>query len=200
MDWVQHLAGVEGGTYLLFDHRERVEALFDTMHRKQLKILDIVASNSPCDAIYSTENTSTTLISLDMFRRYAKRHLTEYGRAIHAAGKRHILHMCGKLKQFLPDIAEIPANAIEAYTSPPVGSATFVDGRRDCPRLCLVGGTNATLWLEPVHRIIETVRRDLDALPHTRGIVVTSGGVMPPLSPPERIKEVADWVKSYAVR
>jgi len=200
MDWIQHLAGVEEGTYLLFDHTDKVEALFDTMHRGRLRRLEIITENAPSDAIYSVENTSTTLISLDMFRRYPKVHLTEYGRVIGAAGKHHIIHMCGKLKLFLPDIAEVPASAIEAFTSPPVGSTTLLDGRTGCPDYCFIGGTSATLWLEPAEDIIETIRRDLDALPHTRGVVVTSAGVMPPFASPECIKAVRDWVNSYPVR
>jgi uroporphyrinogen-III decarboxylase len=200
MDWVQHLAGLENGTYLLYDHRERVEALFEAMHNALLRNLEILSEHVPADAIYSGENTSTTLISPEMFRRYAQRHLTDYGRIIESCGKLHILHMCGKLKELLPDIAKVPAAAIEAFTSPSVGSTTLLDGRKACPEFCFIGGTNATLWLEPAEVIIETIGRDLDALPHTRGIVVTSAGVMPPLCPPERIKAVADWVKAYPVR
>jgi hypothetical protein len=64
----------------------------------------------------------------------------------------------------------------------------------------LIGGTNAVLWIKPVEQIIAEIERDLDALPHHRGIVVTSGGVMPPITPPEVIKEVGAWVKSYKVR
>ena len=42
--------------------------------------------------------------------------------------------------------------------------------------------------------------KDLDDLPHHRGIVLTSAGVMPPLCKPETIKTVCDWVKAYNAR
>jgi len=200
MEWIQHLAGVENGHYMLADHRQEVEALFDAMHRGMLRRLDIIAGTTPADAVYSTENTSTTLISPELYRRYCKRHLTDYGRIIQGARKLHILHMCGKLSALLPDVAVVPANGLEAFTSPPVGDTSLADGRQACPHRCLIGGTNAALWLQPAEKIIEAIERDLDALPHLRGIVITSAGVHPPTCPPERIKQVADWVKSRPVR
>ena len=35
------------------------------------------------------------------------------------------------------------------------------------------------LWLKPANEIIAKIEQDLDELPHHRGIVVTSAGVMP---------------------
>ena len=199
MDWIQHLAGVENGHLLLLDKRAQVESLFDVMHDAMCRRLQIIADRAPYQVIYSVENTSTTLISPQMFRRYSHAHLTDYGRIIQQAGKLHLLHMCGKLKLLLPDIATLPATGIEAFTSPPVGNTTLLDGRTDCPQMCLIGGTNATLWLKPATAIIETIQAHLDALPHQRGIVVTSAGVMPPACKPETIKRVADWLKTYTL-
>ena len=200
MDWVQHVAGIETAHYLLADERESVEALFDAMHRLLCDMAVVIADRSPADGVYSTENTSTTLISPDMFRRYNMRYLREYGETFEAAGKMQILHQCGYLKALLPDMATLPAGATEAFTSPPVGDTRLLDGRSACPDLCLIGGTNATLWLEPAERIIDEIEEDLDALPHTRGVIVSSAGVMPPFATPEIIKQVCDWVKSYPVR
>jgi uroporphyrinogen-III decarboxylase len=199
MHWIQHLAGVETGHLLLLDRQPEVEDLFGVMHDAMCRRLEIIADRSPYPAIYSVENTSTTLISPRMFRRHCQPHLADYGHLIRQADKRHILHMCGKLKLLLPDVATLPATAIEAFTSPPVGNTTLLDGRRDCPDMCLIGGTNATLWLQPAEQIIEAIEAHLDDLPHQRGIVITSAGVMPPPCRPETIKRVADWVKTYSL-
>jgi uroporphyrinogen-III decarboxylase len=111
-----------------------------------------------------------------------------------------VLHVCGHLKALLPDLARIPVRAFEAFTSPTVGNTSLLDGRLGCPNTCLIGGTNAALWMEPADAIIAQIRKDLDVLPHHRGIVVTSAGVMPPACKPETIKKVGDWVKAYPVR
>jgi uroporphyrinogen-III decarboxylase len=126
--------------------------------------------------------------------------ITAYGEMTRRYGRVLFLHMCGKLKMLLPDLATLPAEAFEAFTAPPLGSTTLLDGRSACPDTCLVGGTHAMLWTRPAEEIIAQLEQDLDALPHHRGLVVTSAGVMPPLCPPETIKAVAEWVQAYPAR
>ena len=72
----------------------------------------------------------------------------------------------------------------------------FEDARAVCPDLCLIGGTYAGLWLEPAEVIIETIGRSLDALPHRRGIVVTTAGEIAPGAKPETLKAVAEWLRT----
>jgi len=200
MHWVEFLAGVEMGHLLLADHTQEVEALFDAMHRTVLRKAEIICEYSPCDLVYSGENTSTTLTSPAQFRKYCFKHLQEYAAIINAAGRPHVLHMCGLLKDVLPDLAKLPVAAFEAFTSPTLGNTTFMDGRAACPDTCLIGGTNAVLWTRPADTIIAEIEDHLDQLPHHRGIVVTSAGVMPPLARPETIRKVCEWVKSYPAR
>ena len=200
MEWIEHIAGVENAHYLLMDYQQEVEALFDVMHANLVKTTEILCEHSPADAFYMIENTSTTLISPDQYKRYCARHVGQYATITKAAGRNLILHMCGHLKALLPQLARIPAQAFEAFTSPTLGNTTLLDGRSGCPDKCLVGGTNAMLWLKPADEIISRIEEDLDDLPHHRGIVVTSAGVMPPLCKPETIKKVCEWVKQYPAR
>jgi uroporphyrinogen-III decarboxylase len=194
MDWLQHIAGVENGHYLLHDEPDRVEALFAEIHRYLLRKAEIIAEQHPFDIVYSVENTSTTLISPAMFDKYCMPLLTDYGRLLSDANKIHVLHMCGTLKRLLPQIGALPSHVNEAFTSAPVGDTSLMDGRSEMPDRCLIGGTNAALWLEPGDNIIRTIERDLAELPHHRGVVISSGGVMPPRCTPETIRRVRDWV------
>ena len=197
MDWIQHFAGIDNGLLLLHDERQTVEALFEAVHSGLCRKAEIMADCSPYPVIYSVENTSTTLISPELFRRYCLPHLRDYGHIITGAGKIHLLHMCGKLKLLLSDIDTLPATGVEAFTTPPVGSTTFPDGRASMPRKCLIGGTNATLWLRPADEIADTIIRDLNHLPHRLGVIPTSAGVMPPPCPPEVIRRVAQRLAAY---
>ena len=97
-------------------------------------------------------------------------------------------------------LSQLPAIVFEAFTSPPVGNTRLIDGREGCPNTCLIGGTNAVLWTKTADEIIAEIEQDLDVLPHHRGIVVSSGGMMPPMASPETIKKVCDWVKNYKIR
>lgn len=133
-------------------------------------------------------------------KKYCARHVGEYAALTRAAGRTLILHMCGHLKALLPDLAKIPAQAFEAFTSPTLGNTSLLDGRSACPDKCLIGGTNAMLWTMTANQIITKLEEDLNALPHHRGIVVTSAGVMPPRCTPETIKQVCEWVQQYPAR
>ena len=200
MYWVEWLAGVENAHLLLIDHPGKVGRLFDAMQSVLRRKTELLCEHSPADAFYLVENTSTTLISPDQYRAHCARHVGEIAGIVQRAERNLILHMCGHLKALLPDLARIPVRAFEAFTSPTLGNTTFLDGRKMCPDKCLIGGTNAVLWTGTSGEIIAQLEEDLDALPHHRGIVVTSAGVMPPSCKPETIKEVCEWVRRYPAR
>lgn len=197
MYWVEWLAGVENAHLMLADHASIVEELFDAIHRSLLRRTELLCEHSPADVLYLVENTSTTLISPQQYRRHCLKHITQYGEIARGCGRLVVLHMCGHIKALLPDLAQLPVAGFEAFTSPTLGNATLLDGRTACPDKCLIGGTNAILWLRPAREIIAQIEHDLASLPHHRGIVVTSAGVMPPFCRPETIKTVCDWVKRY---
>jgi uroporphyrinogen-III decarboxylase len=200
MQFLQLYAGIENGQYLLADYPDEVEALFKAMHRVLKQKTRIMVSHCPADALYLVENTSTTLVSPTQFRKYNVKHMRQIAKICERGARRLILHMCGLLSDILPEIATLHVTAYEAFTCAPVGDTSLFDGRTAAPTVCLIGGTSADLWLQPASVIIEHIRESLQVLPHHRGIVVTSAGVMPPLCKPETIREVCEWVKAYEVR
>lgn len=197
MWWVQSGADYETAQVLLHEHPGEVEELFDSMHRVLRRRVELACEYAPVDLLYLNENTSTTLISPAQYRRLNLPRLQEYARMACQAGRLLVLHMCGHLKALLPDLAQLPVAAFETFTSPPVGNTRLIDGRTACPNTCLIGGTNATQWIRGADVLIAELERDLDDLPHHRGLVVTSSAAMPPATEPETIKAVCEWVKSY---
>ena len=200
MWFVEHFAGVENAHVLLADHTEEVEGFFDVMHRVICRKAELSARHSPADIFYMIENTSTSLISPTQFRKYCMPHLRGYTEIVNARNGLMVYHMCGLLKAILPDIATLPAAGLEAFTAPTLGNTTLLDGRTACPDKCLIGGTQAMHWTHPADEIISEVDEALAPLPHHRGIVVTSAGVMPPMCEPETIRTVCEWVKGYEAR
>jgi hypothetical protein len=200
MDWVEHLAGVENGHYYLLDECARVERLFAAMHAVIQRRIAMVCDRNPADLLYLMENTSTTLISPEQYDRYCARHITDYAAITAAAGRNLVLHMCGHIKALLPSLARLPVQAFEAFTSPTVGNTRLIDGRQACPGVCLIGGTNAVLWTRPADEITAAIGRSLEELPHHRGLILSSAGVMPPMCPPETIRTVCAWIRQYPAR
>ncbi|MCX7706038.1 MAG: hypothetical protein N2115_07285 [bacterium] len=197
---IQHFAGIEKCHYFLSDYPDDVEKLFDVMNTKLLKIAEILAQYSPADFFYLIENTSTTLISPQQYQKYCYPVIAKCGKILAGRGKLLVLHMCGYLKTLLPIFSTLPVAGFEAFTSPPVGDTRLLDGRSMCPDKCLIGGTNAVLWTKSAEEIIREIEKDLEQIPHHRGIVITSAGVMPPFCKPETIKKVCDWLKKFRVR
>jgi len=180
MPMVEQLAGPENTNYLAVDEPELFGELIDLMQQDMVKMLKVMLPAQPADTCWMTENTSTTLTSPDQFRRYCLPHLREYGRMMLECGIIPVHHMCGTLDALLEDIDELPALVNEAYTTDPLGDVSLAAGRRRMPSKCLWGGTNATLLLEPVDVIVQTVADDLAACPDRRKIFLTSAGVLPP--------------------
>jgi hypothetical protein len=199
MHYVEHLAGVETAHYLLADHQTLVEEFFDTFHALLVRRTELAAQYSVADMLAFIENTSTTLISPSQYRTYCAKHIGEYAGICRDHGRVIALHMCGHLRDILQDLAKVGAHVFEAFTSPTVGNTTLSLGRKLCPEVCLIGGTNAALWTRPANEIITEIERAIAELPHHRGLVLSSAGVMPPLCEPETVKRVCEWVHGFPV-
>ena len=63
-----------------------------------------------------------------------------------------------------------------------------------------IGGTGVLGLIRGSGDGAVALRADLDALPHHRGIITSSAGVMPQFAEPDTIKAVADWVHDYPIR
>ncbi|NQT88437.1 hypothetical protein HQ560_16845, partial [bacterium] len=199
MDLIQHQIGPEQAYYFLFDHPEATRELIDLMHAERLRYLRCLLGDCPYDYVISIENTSTTLLSPAIFEDICWPQLMEYGTLIVEAGADHIMHMCGKLRALLPKMDELPALAIEAYTSPTVGDTTLADRVELCPSKGIIGGTSAALWIRPTEVICEAIEASFAEAGTHLGVVLTSAGVLPPSVTLDKVQRVRDFVQALPV-
>jgi len=68
---------------------------------------------------------STYYISPDIYRRFNGPHQKDFTDIMHAAGKIVLMHMCGHVKDVLPDIKRVGADGIHALTPPPTGNTPW---------------------------------------------------------------------------
>ena len=190
MHLIQHMAGPESTVYLQTDEPELFSELLDLMHQDKIRQLTALLPGMIVDTYWLTENTTTTLLSPAIFQKYCMPYLRDYGQLILDHDLIPIHHMCGTLSALLEDIDTLPAVVNEAFTTYPVGDVSIADGRSRMPSKALMGGTNAALWLEDADTIIEAVAEDLAGCPNTRGIFLTSAGVLPPAVTVEKAKKV----------
>lgn len=126
---VQHMleaeTGVENFYYLLDDAPELTERTVEAIQRQRQSIYECLAKHFPSKTVIPVENTSTTLISPALYRKYTLPHMQKYAQTMHQYGKKAIIHMCGHLGALLPELKEIGLDGIHALTEPPVGSCTY---------------------------------------------------------------------------
>ncbi len=195
MDLVQYKMGIEQFSFLSYDYPHETDALIAAMHRALMRRYTVMCENTDIEYCLSVENTSTTLISPDLFHRYCLPHLKDYNSILAKHGKKQMLHMCGKLKMLLPDLAKIPAVAMEAFTSPSVGDTTISDGYTGLPGRVIIGGSGASLWATQNPTLIaETILRDIKAAGGTDRLILSSGGEIPYTATPDIIKEVKEKI------
>lgn len=86
---------------------------------------EIVARRTPAEAVILVENTSSNLTSPAVYRKYSLPQVRDFVAATQRHGKKAILHMCGRLKDLLPEIRETGLDGIHGLTPPPFGDTTF---------------------------------------------------------------------------
>ncbi len=195
MHVLQHLAGPENTYYLMADDPDGFDELVAMMHADRMRMLRARLPCEAADTFWLTENTSTSLMSPGVFEKYCMPYLAEYGNLCLEHGLIPVHHMCGTLNALLEMIDKLPAMANEAYTTRPLGDVSLAEGRCRMPSKTLIGGTNATQWLEPVDKIVQSVADDLDACADRKRIFLTSAGVLPPLVSFDKAKAVVGEFK-----
>lgn len=125
---LQHLLefemGVENFYYLLQDHEREMAELFGLIHERRMAEYRLAAEHLPAPIMIPVENTSSRMVSPQVYERYSLPQLREFTDLMHAHNKKVVLHMCGHVGQLLGLIKQTGLDGIHALTEPPVG---------DCP-------------------------------------------------------------------
>lgn len=118
---VEQWCGTVDLTYALYDFPEIVEECLATMNAKSIEAVEIsVKSNA--EAFIFWEDSSTTNISPDFFRRYTAPIITKWGDIIHKNEKLLIHHARGHIRDLLPLMNETSIDMIESISPPPTGN------------------------------------------------------------------------------
>jgi len=188
MTLIQNSIGMPEAFFHQSDWEAEFDELFECEADRWRRYYEALA-RTDAEYVCVQENTSTTLVSPDLYEKYCLPVKRKGRGIIKAAGKHFMLHMCGCLKAVLPQILRVGADSWESFTPPPIGDTYFRDGRDVAgDDVCLIGGMNAlTVSAWSHEKVLDYVRETLASLPHPRGIVFTSGGAMPMECPVETL-------------
>ena len=151
---VQHDLGVANFWYAVADYPELVEEAMETYQAAMQPAYDAL-DQFDADYFYQGENTSTTMISPDFYRKYSAAHIRQFTRAAKRCGKPSMVHMCGLLRDLMPIFPETGMDGIDCLTPPPVGDCEFAHAFRTMPKGFFCSGRfNSNSWVGKTRRQI----------------------------------------------
>lgn len=109
------------------DYPEEMEELLDVMHHHRKQEYEILSKRTPLDCVIPIENTSTRMISPDLYEKLSLPQISDYVNILHKHNKLAVLHMCGHLKDLLYLFRDTGCDGINAVTLPPLGNTRFED-------------------------------------------------------------------------
>jgi uroporphyrinogen-III decarboxylase len=197
---IEMVWGLENTYYLLNDYPGEVEDILQKLHLSLKRQLEVIV-RSPAKVVIEYENTSSTLLSPKMFRKYVLPFLNEYAEILRAAGKIYLIHMCGRLRAFKEDLAAGLFHGIIDTSPPPTGDFPLDEAAAGLPGKVVIGGVDPTTFISPDQAFVEAeIAGLLERLKPFRGVMLGSADVAPRGALPENfhlIRRLIDTVGTY---
>jgi len=199
MHLIEFVMGLQNTYVLLNEHRAEMEHVLERLHQSQRLIVESMAA-SPAQVIVQYENTSSTLLSPAYYRKYCLPVHNEYGRIFRAAGKIYLIHMCGKLRAFLPDFKAAEFSGISDIAPSPTGDLPLYEAAASLEGKVVTGGIDATTWASNDAVFVEAeVTQAIRKLKPYRGVILGSGDAMPKNTRLENVRRIRELVHTVGV-
>ncbi len=193
---IEMIWGLENTYYLLHDYREEVEDILGKLHQSQLRYVEEVAK-SPARVVIIYENSSSTLLSPKVYRKYCLPYLNKYAEVLQSAGKIFLVHACGKLRSFVDDMAGGKFNGVADIAPPPTGDLPLDEAAAGLPGKAVVGGIDATTFVTQDGAALEAqITGLIERLKPFSGVLLGSADTTPRGTPIENFKLVQRLVNT----
>ena len=173
--FIHEWAGVQNGTYMLFDYPDLVAEVLKRFEEQEQPIIEAVCRAGLPLVHYPDNLTSTQFTGL--FARYM---LGPYRRRLErmqAAGVASAVHLDGTVRGLLPKLAAVGLEAVEALTPQPVGDVGLAEMRSVAgnDRVILWGGLPGAMFVHPytwddMRGQLETLLREWQGGPFVVGV------------------------------
>jgi hypothetical protein len=121
-----------------YENRDLFDSLYDALTEKDRELYKISADSSSEYFIYG-DNTTSEMIGLERFEKYAVPRYREFADMLHAKGKKLGSHMDGNLQVLKHAIADSGLDFLEAFTPAPMFDMTLEDA--------LTTWKNMVMWI-----------------------------------------------------
>lgn len=177
---IQHLTGIEKFYTEFFpDHLSKIKKLIEVMHEKNMEAYRLIAG-SPAPVIINYENTSTTLVSPEIYEKYSLAFIDEYADIMHKKNKIYLTHRCGKLKGLVDLLRKGKDDGIVDISPEPTGDIDIWDARQAWPDKIVQGGIDPTMLTQwTVEQIKDYVRKILKMTDGTDRLIIGTADATP---------------------
>jgi hypothetical protein len=143
------LAGPERFLMDLATDLDPVGELLAALDRRLNEAFALVLE-SQAEVIWQPENLTVDMTPPPAFAQYNLPFYERHGAALHAAGKRYVVHMDGRLGPLRNLIARSPVDVVESFSLPLMGGdLTFAEARAAWPQKVILPNFPAALALRP---------------------------------------------------
>ncbi len=198
MDFMENLCGIQDTYFLLADHPAEMQACLELMQANNKEAYALIAQG-PEEVVICYEDTSSTILSPAVFRKYCAPALNEYAEICHAAGKLFLTHMCGKLSAFNPQLKTGLQDGVESICPPSTGDLWPYDARAawGSEKLIFGGLEPAALERMTVAETAAYVTDILDQMPTFRRFILGTGDATAHATPVANLRAITDVVGCY---
>jgi hypothetical protein len=165
------MTGLERFSIDLYEHRACIDSLYDVMVRRYDDLYDL-AAEAPVEILQSADNITADVVGTERFRRYCVPCYERHMRRLSGTGKRLAVHLDGRLRPLMGDIAEAPFDIVEAFTPAPTGDVTVAEARAAWPGKALWLNFTSSLHIEPDHVIAAHTRQLIEGAGSKRGFAI----------------------------
>ncbi|MCL2351148.1 MAG: uroporphyrinogen decarboxylase family protein [Firmicutes bacterium] len=196
----ENFTGLSNFVYFLADYPDEMNALMALMHENHKKE-NRVAAQSPSPAVFIYEDTSTTTISKELYRKYCKDQIDDYADIVHGEGKPFFVHMCGKLKGFADVIAPGKMDGLDSVCPPETGDVQPWDAPGLFGGKLIIGGIDPSrLCLASPPEIGELARETILRVKDGGKVILCTGDATAAGTPMGNLRLVAELVNKYGRR
>jgi uroporphyrinogen-III decarboxylase len=191
------LIGTENFVFMHSEDPARMRRAMEAMqelHRRRLA----AAAQGPAEVYVCYENTNTNSFGIRWIEEYELPWLNEYADILHAAGKKLLVHMCGRIQLVIERIATARFDGIIDVAPPPTGDCNIPAAARTLSERgkTLGGGIGCTAFVLPDPDQFEREVRELvDAVAGNRRFMLGSGDAVPQGATEENLRRAGAIAK-----
>lgn len=197
--FIHEWAGVQNGTYMLFDYPDLVGEILRLFEEQEAPIIEAIC-RARLPLVHFPDNLTSTQFT-GLFERCMAGPYRRRLQPLGAAGVASAAHLDGTVRGLLPKLAAVGLTAVEAITPQPAGDVGLHEVRAVAAndRLILWGGLPGAMFVPPytwddMSAQLETLLREWGAGPFVVGVA----DQVPPNGDIDMCRRISDVVRRRA--